>query len=430
MIMMTMHFIKDENGQPQVPFKTVYVHGLVRDAEGQKMSKSKGNVLDPIDIIDGIDLETLVNKRTAGLMQPQMAQKIEARTRKEFPEGIAAYGTDALRFTFLSLASTGRDIKFDMGRVEGFRNFCNKLWNGTRFVLMNVEDKSLGGGNSQYSVADQWIRSRLQDCIKEFSTQVEAYRFDLASQALYDFFWNEYCDWYLELTKPVLNGDSDEKLKAGTRRTLLEVLETYLRIAHPIMPFITEEIWLRIAPMLGISGETIMLQSFPQVDDSQVSKNAEAAVAWLQQIIVTIRNMRAELNVGPSKALPLLLRRGSNADRAYTKDLNVFLNNMARLEKIEWLTDDATPPVSASGVLGALELFVPLAGVIDLDQEKQRLQKEITKLHAEVERFNSKLSNPAFVDKAPAAVVQKEREKLAEVESAKAKLSEQLQKLG
>ncbi len=430
MIMMTMHFIKDENGQAQVPFKTVYVHGLVRDAEGQKMSKSKGNVLDPIDIIDGIDLETLVKKRTTGLMKPQDAPKIEARTRKEFPEGIAAYGTDALRFTFLSLASTGRDIKFDMGRVEGFRNFCNKLWNGTRFVLMNVEDKSLGDASNQYSVADQWIRSRLQHCIKEFSTQVEAYRFDLASQALYDFFWNEYCDWYLELTKPVLNGDSDETLKAGTRRTLLEVLETYLRVAHPIMPFITEEIWLRVAPMLGIKGDTIMLQAFPIADEKQVSADAEGAIAWLQQIIVTIRNMRAELNVGPSKALPLLLRHGSNADRQHANDLNVFLSNVARLEKIEWLADDATPPVSAAGVLGALELFVPLAGVIDLDQEKQRLQKEIAKLQSEVERFNGKLSNPAFVDKAPAAVVQKEREKLAEVETAMTKLTEQLRKLG
>ncbi len=430
MIMMTMHFIKDEKGQAQVPFKTVYVHGLVRDADGQKMSKSKGNVLDPIDIIDGIDLETLVTKRTSGLMQPQMAQKIETRTRKEFPDGIAAYGTDALRFTFLSLAATGRDIKFDMGRVEGFRNFCNKLWNGTRFVLMNVEDKSLGDASNQYSVADQWIRSRLQHCINEFSTQVEAYRFDLASQALYDFFWNEYCDWYLELAKPILNGDNDERLKAGTRRTLLDVLETYLRTAHPIMPFITEEIWLRIAPMLGIKGETIMLQAFPISNATQVSTESESAFAWLQQIIVTIRNMRAELNVGPSKPLPLLLRHGSDNDRHYASELTVFLSNMARLEKIEWLAVDATPPVSAVGVLGALELFVPLAGVIDLEQEKQRLQKEISKLQSEVERFKVKLSNPAFVDKAPTAVVAKEREKLAEVESALLKLSEQLIKLG
>ncbi|MFZ5841320.1 MAG: valine--tRNA ligase [Pseudomonadota bacterium] len=444
MIMMTMHFMKHDDGTPQIPFKTVYVHGLVRDAEGQKMSKSKGNVLDPIDIIDGIDLETLVQKRTSGLMQPQMAQKIEQRTRKEFPNGIAAYGTDALRFTFCSLASTGRDIKFDMGRVEGYRNFCNKLWNATRFVLMNTEGQDIGSAASnEHTVADRWIRSRLNAAVGEFHKAMQSYRLDLASQALYDFFWNEYCDWYLELTKPVLNGDSSAAIKAGARRTLLEVLETWLRLAHPIMPFVTEEIWQKIAPMVGTygsekhpggsekaGGKTIMLQAIPQEDSQLADARADADLAWLQAVVLAVRNIRAEVNLGPGKPIPLLMNKGNDDDQRRSRELAVFLNSLARLEKIEWHAAGTALPATAAAVVGDLELHIPLAGLIDVEAEKARLSKEISKLAAEVERLNGRLSNPAFADKAPAAIVQKERDKLAETNTALVKLQEQLKQFG
>ncbi|NQD38233.1 valine--tRNA ligase [Permianibacter sp. IMCC34836] len=439
MIMMTMHFMKHEDGTPQIPFKTVYVHGLVRDAEGQKMSKSKGNVLDPIDIIDGIDLETLVQKRTSGLMQPQMAQKIEQRTRKEFPEGIAAFGTDALRFTFCSLASTGRDIKFDMGRVEGYRNFCNKLWNATRFVLMNTEDQDLGTtASNQHTVADLWIRSRLNAAIADFHKAMQSYRLDLASQALYDFFWNEYCDWYLELTKPVLNGDVPAAQKAGARRTLLEVLETWLRLAHPVMPFITEEIWQKIAPMVGRyggdtkHGVTIMLQAAPQEDATLANPLADADIAWLQAVVLAVRNIRAEVNLAPGKIIPVLFKpvshnhAGQPEDQRRSRELAVFLHSLARLERIDWLTAGATLPATAAAIVGDLEIHIPLAGLIDVEAEKTRLNKEIAKLTDEVARLNGKLSNAAFADKAPAAVVQKERDKLTEAGTALIKLREQL----
>ncbi len=437
MVMMTMHFMKHEDGTPQIPFKTVYVHGLVRDAEGQKMSKSKGNVLDPIDIIDGIDLETLVKKRTTGLMQPKDAPKIEQRTRKEYPNGIAAHGTDALRFTFCSLASTGRDIKFDMGRVEGYRNFCNKLWNATRFVLMNTEGQDIGTtASNELTVADRWIRSRMNAAVGEFHKAMQGYRLDLASQALYDFFWNEYCDWYLELTKPVLNGDASPAIKAGARRTLLEVLETWLRLAHPIMPFVTEEIWQKIAPMVGAYGSqktgtnTIMLQTMPQEDVAVADTQADADIAWLQAVVLAVRNIRAEVNLGPGKLIPVLLNRGQAEDKRRCNELSVFLHSLARLEKIDWLAAGTALPATAAAVVGDLEIHIPLAGIIDVEAEKSRLVKEISKLSDEVERLTGRLANPAFADKAPAPIVQKERDKLAEASSTLEKLRQQLHGFG
>src|SRR5690606_27566383 len=303
MIMMTMHFVKNEDGTPQVPFKTVYVHGLVRDSQGQKMSKSKGNVLDPIDLIDGIDLETLVQKRTSGLMQPQLAQKIEKQTRKEFPEGIAAYGTDALRFTFCSLASTGRDIKFDIGRIDGYRNFCNKIWNATRYVLMNAEGMTVGQDGSTdhtLSLADRWIISRLQRAEEEVAKALDSHRFDHAAQAVYEFIWNEYCDWYLELSKRVLwDANATDAAKKGTRRTLIRVLAATLRLLHPFMPFITEEIWPRVAPLAGKQGATIMLQPWPVAAPERIDTQAETDIEWLKLAIVGVRNIRGEMNIGP-----------------------------------------------------------------------------------------------------------------------------------
>ncbi len=435
MIMMTMHFIKNEDGTPQVPFKTVYVTGLIRDEQGQKMSKSKGNVIDPLDMIDGIALDDLLAKRTSGMMQPQLAEKIAKRTREQFPEGITPSGTDALRFTLCALASTGRDINWDMKRLEGYRNFCNKLWNGTRFVLMNTEDKDLGSAQTNdYSIADRWIRSRLNFCIAEVTRQLDAFRFDLAAQALYDFFWNEYCDWYLELTKPVLSdrdgNTSSEALKAGARRTLLEVLESWLRVAHPFMPFITEEIWQKISRMLGQHGETIMLEAFPLASADAQDAQAEADLAWLQAVTLAVRNIRAEVNLPPGKQIPILWRKGSADDQRRSGALSVFLNAIARLEKSEWLADDAVLPATAASVLNGLEIHIPLAGLIDVDAEKARLNKEITRLQADIERINAKLGNPAFADKAPAAVVQKERERLAEVSVALEKLQAQLRQFG
>ena len=429
MIMMTMHFIKDKDGTPQVPFKKVYVHGLVRDSEGQKMSKSKGNVLDPLDIIDGISLDDLVAKRITGLMQPQMAQKIEARTRKEFPEGINSFGTDALRFTFCSLASAGRDIKFDMGRVEGYRNFCNKLWNATRFVLMNVEEQSLSGDSKDQSVVDFWIRSRFAACAEDFGKHLDAYRFDLASQTLYDFFWNEYCDWYLELTKPILSADSQDDQKAATRRTLLEVLEAFLRLAHPVMPYITEEIWQKVSRLLGKNGASIMQETLPNGSEWPRNEIAEADVSWLQQFTVSVRNIKAEVNLSGGKMVPVLLNNVNSETERRVKALDPFLRALARLESIT-IHQSGALPASAAGILDGVEIHIPLAGLIDVEAEKARLQKELTRLGDEIQRIQGKLGNAAFVDKAPAAVVQKERDRLAEVELAHQKMQQQLAKFG
>jgi valyl-tRNA synthetase len=430
MIMMTTHFMKNPDGTPQVPFKTVYVHGLVRDAQGQKMSKSKGNVLDPIDLIDGIDLETLVKKRTSGMMQPQLAEKIEKATRKEFPDGLNAYGTDALRFTFLSLASTGRDIKFDVGRIEGFRNFCNKIWNASRYVMMNCEEQDCGQTGAtdfELSLADRWIISRLQLAEKTVSEALTLFRFDLASQAAYEFFWNEYCDWYLELSKPTLNDDSfSAAQKKGTRRTLIRVLEASLRLLHPMMPFITEEIWQRVKALAGASGDTIMLARYPQADHSKVDAKAEADIAWLQQVILGIRNIRGEMNISDKKKFPVFFRNGEAKDRERLQQNDTWLRKLANLEAITWLESGQEAPMSATALAGQMEILVPMAGLIDKQAEVNRLQKETERLQKECERISGKLSNESFVAKAPADVIHKEREKLSDAESALSKLREQI----
>jgi valyl-tRNA synthetase len=438
MIMMTMHFVKNEDGTPQVPFKKVYVHGLVRDAQGQKMSKSKGNVLDPIDLIDGIDLESLVKKRTTGLMRPEDAAKIEKATRKEFADGLNAYGTDALRFTFLSLASTGRDIKFDVGRIEGFRNFCNKIWNASRYVLMNCEaqegtseEQDCGqDGSSDYelSLADRWIISRLQTAEAAVAEAIKQFRFDLATQAMYEFFWNEYCDWYLELSKPVLNDpNATAAQKKGTRRTLIRVLETSLRLMHPMMPFITEEIWQRVKTLAGAQGDSIMLARYPQADMQKVDEQASADISWLQHIILGIRNIRGEMNIPPGKPLPILLRNGDESDRARLADNQLYLMKLANIASIDWLTSSDTAPLSATALAGQLEILIPMSDLINKDAELVRLQKEVDRLQKDCERISGKLGNEGFVAKAPPEVIDKEREKLADNNSALQKLREQME---
>jgi valyl-tRNA synthetase len=428
MIMMTLHF-RDE-----VPFHTVYVHGLVRDAEGQKMSKSKGNVIDPIDLIDGITLDELVAKRTAGLMQPQLAAKIEKATRRQFPEGIASYGTDALRFTYFSLASTGRDIKFDIGRIEGYRNFCNKIWNAARYVLMNCEneDCSIASASTvELSLADRWIVGRVQATAAEVARAFSNYRFDLASSALYEFIWNDYCDWYLELSKPILwDEESPAAAKRGTRQTLIQVLEYWLRLLHPMMPFITEEIWQTVAPLAGKSGQTIMLQPYPTADNEPIDTRANDDIEWLKAVIIGIRNIRGEMNIPPGKALTVLLRNGSADDRRRLSENSQYLVKLAKLASIDWLAEDAEVPMAATALAGELEILVPIAGLVDKEAEISRLEKEISKLDIEVSRLRGKLGNAAFIDKAPAAVVNKEQEKLQAQEQALETLQEQLRRIG
>ncbi len=417
MIMMTMHFMKNEDGTPQVPFKTVYVHGLVRDGEGQKMSKSKGNVLDPLDLIDGVDLETLVKKRTTGLMNPKQAAKIEKSTRKEFPEGIQAYGTDAVRFTFCALANTGRDIKFDMKRVEGYRNFANKIWNGTRFVLMNVEGQTVGqeARPDLWELPEQWIISRLQKAEAAVHQAFATYRLDLAAQAIYEFIWNEYCDWYVELTKPVLNDENvAEERKAEVRRVLLAVMEASLRLAHPIMPYLTEEIWQTLAPMIGLGGDTIMTAQYPIADPAKINDQAEADMLWLQGLIGAVRNIRGEMGLGNARLLPVLLQNTTDAEKAQIARIEPLVKALAKVESITFLTQAEQPPLSSSSVVGHVSVFVPMKGLIDPKAELGRLQKDFDKVQKQHDQIAGKLSNEGFVAKAPAAVVEGEKVKLAE----------------
>ncbi len=427
MAMMTMHFMKDEDGTPHVPFKTVYVTGLIRDESGQKMSKSKGNVLDPLDMIDGIELDDLVEKRTGNMMQPQLAEKIGKRTRKAFPEGISAHGTDALRFTLYSLASTGRDINWDMKRLEGYRNFCNKLWNAARYVLMNTEGENCGlNDDVSLSLADRWIISQLQETEAAVEKALAQYRFDLASQAIYEFVWNEYCDWYLELSKPVLWDDNaSAESKRGTRRTLIKVLEAVLRLAHPFMPFITEEIWQKVAPIAGVEGDSIMLQPYPEADQSKINPEANADVEWLKDVIVAIRTIRGEMNIPPGKQIPVLLNNCSAQDQRRIDENRQFLTTLAKLESLTVLSSEADKPMSATQLIGEMELLVPMADLIDKDAELARLDKEIGKLEKEVQRLAGKLGNEGFVAKAPAEVVAKEKEKLAAQEQSLQKMREQ-----
>lgn len=425
MMMMGIHFLGD------VPFKQVYIHGLVRDSHGHKMSKSKGNVLDPIDIIDGIDLETLVEKRTSGMMQPQLADKIAKATRKEFPDGIEPHGTDALRFTFASLASTGRDINFDMNRIAGYRNFCNKLWNAARYVLMNTEGEDTGIDNDEVelSLADRWIISQLQTTEQDVTKALDSYRFDHAAQSIYEFIWNNYCDWYLELSKPVLTSDSaSAAAKRGTRRTLVRVLEATLRMTHPFMPFITEEIWQTIAPLAGQSGDTIMSQAYPVADDSKLDKAAVAEMEWVMNFITGIRSIRSQMNIAPKKALPVLLKDVQPDDQAKLDNNRNFLSRLANLESIDLLQGEA--PAAATALVGKMEILIPLEGLIDKDAEIARLNKEMGKLDKVIKQSSGKLSNDNYVNKAPAEVVAKERDKLAEMQQAYQQLEQQLQALG
>ena len=425
MIMMTMHFMKNKDGTPQVPFKTVYVHGLVRDGEGQKMSKSKGNVLDPLDLIDGVDLETLVQKRTTGLMNPKQAAKIEKSTRKEFPEGIQAYGTDAVRFTFCALANTGRDIKFDMKRVEGYRNFANKIWNGTRFVMMNVEGQTVGQAARPelWELPEQWIMSRLQKAEAAVQQAFATYRLDLAAQAIYEFIWNEYCDWYVELTKPVLNDENvAEERKAEVRRVLLAVMEASLRLAHPIMPYLTEEIWQTLAPKIGLGGDTIMTAAYPVADTAKINDQAEADMQWLQGLIGAVRNIRGEMGLGNARLLPVLLQNTTESEKAQIARIEPLVKALAKVESITFLTDAEQPPLSSSSVVGHVSVFVPMKGLIDPKAELGRLQKDLDKVQKQHDQIAGKLSNEGFVAKAPAAVVEGEKAKLAEFAEQLAKI--------
>ncbi|EPS8493443.1 valine--tRNA ligase [Yersinia enterocolitica] len=426
MIMLTMHFMKDENGKPQVPFKTVYMTGLIRDDEGQKMSKSKGNVIDPLDMVDGISLEELLEKRTGNMMQPQLAEKIRKRTEKQFPNGIEPHGTDALRFTLAALASTGRDINWDMKRLEGYRNFCNKLWNASRFVLMNTEGQDCGqnGGEMVLSLADRWILAEFNQTIKAYREAMDTYRFDLAANILYEFTWNQFCDWYLELAKPVMNSGSEAELR-GTRHTLIEVLEALLRLAHPIIPYITETIWQRVKTLKGITADTIMLQPFPEYDASQVDEKALSDLEWIKQTIIAVRNIRAEMNIAPGKPLEVMLR-GANAEaQRRVLENQSFIQSLARLSSLTLLPEGDKGPVSVTKLVEGAEVLIPMAGLIDKATELERLAKEVAKLEAEIERIEGKLNNEGFVARAPEAVVAKERERMAACAEAKQKLIEQ-----
>jgi valyl-tRNA synthetase len=402
----------------QVPFRKVYITGLIRDSEGHKMSKSKGNILDPIDLIDGIDLESLVQKRTRSLMQPQLAKEIEDTTRKEFPEGIPAFGTDALRFTFCALASTGRDIRFDMKRVEGYRNFTNKIWNAARYVCLQIEQSGidLHTGEEIQNDASQWILSRLSRTVEKVHSAFAEYRFDWIAQSLYEFTWNEYCDWFLELTKPTLFGSqASEAEKRGSLRALITVLEKILLLCHPLMPYITEEIWQTIKPYTGKTGHSIMLESYPQVEAQHINLNIEADVTWLQQIILGIRNIRGEMQISPAKTIPLLLRHPRQKTQDRFQHYQHYVQFLAKIDSITWLTAESTAPNAATAVVDELEILIPMAGLIDKQAELLRLQKEIGKLEKELTSLNGRLNNAHFVDKAPPEVVSKERHRATEL---------------
>ena len=424
MIMMGLKFMGD------VPFKKVYIHGLVRDAFGQKMSKSKGNVLDPIDLIDGIELNALLEKRTQGLMQPDMEKIIREHTLTEFPEGIAAFGTDAMRFTFAALATTGRDIRFDLHRVEGYRNFCNKIWNAARYVLMNTEKHDLKGTDVELSVADRWIISRLQTVESDVTQHLEQFRLDLAAQALYEFTWNEYCDWYLELSKPVLQDDaSSEQQLLGTRKTLVNVLEAILRLSHPIIPFITEEIWQWIGPLAGKQGNSILLQPYPQADEAKIDPDAMAETQWIQALTLGVRQIRGEMDIKPGKPVPVLLQNGSKQDQQRMQRNTLFLKTLAKLESLTWLEAEASAPDCATALVGEMKILIPMAGLIDTKAEKDRLQKALLKTQKDLDKCESKLANPKFVDKAPEAVVNKEKARVSAFKASLAKLQEQFDKI-
>jgi valyl-tRNA synthetase len=422
LIMMGIKFMGD------VPFREVYIHGLIRDQDGQKMSKSKGNVLDPLDLIDGVDLDTLLAKRTTGLMQEHLKPKIEKATRKQFPNGIDRYGADALRFTFASLATTGRDIRFDLGRIEGYKNFCNKLWNAARYVLMNTEE--LDDGDVELSSADRWIHARFHETVRYVHRNFDGYRLDLVAQAIYEFTWHEFCDWYLELSKPVLQSEaSSAAARRGTRRTLIEILEGLLRLLHPIMPFVTEEIWQQVAPRAGIEAPTIMLQPYPQPATGETDNTAVADIEWLKQFILGVRQIRGEMDIPPGKPLPVILENASEADVRRANEHASLLQRVGRVESVTLLGDGEEPPAAATALLDQLRLLVPMKGIIDVDAERKRLGKQLEKLRTDLDRARAKLDNPNFVNNAPANVVTQEKQRAAEFERQAAQLSEQLEKL-
>lgn len=426
MIMMSLKFTG------QVPFREVYITGLIRDHEGHKMSKSKGNVLDPIDLIDGIQLDELLKKRTYGLMQPAMAQKIEKATRKEFPEGIPSYGTDALRFTFCSVASYTREIRFDTNRLGGYRNFCNKLWNASRYVMMNTEGQDTGLNDQPMvlSLPDRWILSRLQQTISEAGSALAQYRFDLFAQALYDFTWNEFCDWYLELSKPILTSEhSSPEMLRGTRHTLVNVLESLLRLLHPIMPFITEEIWQRIAPLAGKKGESIMLEPYPKLEEKNKDEAACKEIEWLKGVIVAIRSIRSEMNIAPGKLLSIILRKGTPFDIENIRKHERLLSALAKIESISWIEAQVAPPPSATAFVGELEIFIPMADFINKEEELARLNREMAKVQKDLTLTENKLQNPQFVDKAPAEVVAKEKVRCEELKMTLEKLTKQVEEI-
>jgi len=418
----------------QIPFKEVYIHGLVRDQEGQKMSKSKGNVLDPIDLIDGIELETLVTKRTAGLMQPKMAAKIEKATRKQFPQGIESYGTDALRFTFASQATLGRDIRFDLARVEGYRNFCNKLWNASRYVLMSSDGQDCGQQNSEMelSLADQWILFELEKVTLLANQAIKEYRFDQLAKSLYGFIWDDYCSWYLELTKVVLNDNAaNEAQLRGTRHTLVQVLESILRLTHPVMPFITEEIWQHIKPLTMATGETIMHCDYPQLNEEVMHKYAAAEdeMKWVQAVITGVRNIRGEMNISPSKELPVLIQGADQKALAYLQTNQAYLLKFGRFESIDVIESTEDTPESATALVGDMRVLIPLGSFIDANAEIQRLTKELEKSERDIAGVSGRLSNAAFVDKAPEEVINKARQQLKDAESTKQLMLEQIERM-
>ncbi|MGQ0428348.1 MAG: valine--tRNA ligase [Gammaproteobacteria bacterium] len=423
MIMFGLHFTG------QVPFREVYVHGLIRDREGQKMSKSKGNVIDPLDIVDGVGLEELVAKRTAGLMQPQLAPAIARATRKQFPDGIPAYGTDALRFTFASLATQSRDLRFDLGRVEGYRNFCNKLWNAARYVLMSTEQDQ-GAGPERLSQYDRWIRSRLQAAIAAVRAGFADYRFDLAAQAAYEFTWYEFCDWYLEFSKTVLQSESaTAEERRGTRRTLLETLEALLRLLHPLMPFITEEIWQRVAPRAGNAGASIMRRPFPGAIAADSDAAAEEATRRVMDFVLGVRRIRGEFDIAPSVALPVFLENASASDRGQLEAGAAAIRRLAGVAEIRHLAPREPAPQSATARVRDMTIHVPMAGLIDVAAELARLDKRRSRVGQDLARAEAKLANENFVRNAPADVVAQEQGRVLEFKRELAQLAEQYERV-